>query len=310
MTNLPYIGEAQLFDLVRWSDAVAALEQSLLDGLDPAAAPVRSIVDLTHGQLLLMPAETSRSVGVKLGTVTPSNTERGLPRVQALYVLLDSVTHTPVALMDGTALTTLRTPAVSAVAVKHLAVPDASRMVVFGSGPQGWGHVQAVRSVRPLESVTVVGRDRIRAEKLVARLRSSGLDARAGTADAVAEADIVACATTAREPVFDGRSLRENACVVAVGSHEPDARELDEVVLGRAHRIVVEDPAVALREAGDVILALQSGAVSEDQLIGLVRAVRLDPAAGLSVFKSVGMGWQDLVVAELAHHRWREDTGV
>jgi ornithine cyclodeaminase/alanine dehydrogenase-like protein (mu-crystallin family) len=308
MTQLPYIDEKTLFDLVSWSDAVTALEQAILGGLDPASAPARSIIDVANGQLLLMPAETGQGVGIKVGTVTPCNPERGLPRVQALYLLLDGTTHEPIALMDGTALTTLRTPAVSAVAVKHLARANATRMVVFGSGPQAWGHVEAVRAVRPLESVVVVGRDRGRAEALVHRLARDGLSSAVGRAESVAEADVVACATTAREPLFDGHLLPEDACVVAVGSHERDARELDEVVLGTAGRIVVETPAVALREAGDVIIAVAAGAVAEKHLVGIADAVRLEPGAGRSVFKSVGMGWQDLVVAGVAYQRWQERT--
>lgn len=308
--NLPYLDEAELFDLVPWSDAVALLEQALLDGLDPAASPARSVIDLARGQLLLMPAETPRGVGVKLGTVTPGNPGRGLPRIQALYVLLDPATHAPVALMDGTALTTLRTPAVSAVAVEHLAPDHAGRMVVFGSGPQAWGHVEAVRTVRPLEHVTVVGRDERRARDLVARLRERGLAAQAGTPTAVTAADIVVCATTARTPLFDGAQLADNACVVAVGSHEPDAREVDERVFRRAACVVVEDVTVALREAGDVIWARRAGAVSADRLVGLADVVRRDRVAGVTVFKSVGMGWEDLVVAEAAYERWRARARV
>lgn len=306
MTPWPFIDATQLFELVPWSAAVGALEHALLDGLDPAAGPSRSITDVTAGQLLLMPAETSTGVGVKLGTVTPGNSGRGLPRVQALYVMLDPTTLSPLALMDGTALTTLRTPAVSAVAVKHLAMSEASRMVVFGSGPQAWGHVEAIRTVRPVKSVSVVGRDQGRAEKLVSRFATSGLEAELGTADAVAEADIVACATTSREPLFDGRLLYDGACVVAVGSHDTDARELDDVVFGRAERVVVEDATSPQREAGDVVMALRSGVVAADQLTGLRDAVRLDPGSGVSIFKSVGMGWQDLVIAEAAYRSWSE----
>lgn len=304
MTPWPCLDASELFELMPWPDAVTTLEQALREGLDPAAGHARSILDVTGGQLLLMPAEISAGVGVKLGTVTPGNPARGLPRVQALYVLLDPATLSVAALMDGTALTTLRTPSVSAVAVRHLAALDAGRLVVFGSGPQAWGHVQAIAAVRRLTSVSVVGRDRGRADTLVATLRASGLRAQVGTPQTVSDAEIVVCATTAREPLFDGRLLPEDTCVVAVGSHEADARELDDVVLRRAERIVVEDVAGSLREAGDVIMALRSGAVTEHDLIPLRDAVRLAPAPGVSVFKSVGMGWQDLVLAAEAHRRW------
>lgn len=302
----PYIDEAAVFDLVSWSDAVAALERALLDGLDPASTPQRSIIGVEHGQLLFMPAETGNGVGVKLGTVAPGNPRLGLPRVNATYLLYDAVTLGISALMDGTALTTLRTPAVSAVAVKHLAVPDAQRLVVFGSGPQGWGHIEAIRAVRPIREVTVVGRDRDRAEALAARARFAGVTAHVGGADAVGKADVVACATTARVPLFDGSLLQDHACTVAVGSHEPQARELDSVTMRCARRVVVEDPTVAMREGGDVIRAVQDGDLQLDDLIGLADAVRLQPDVGRSVFKSVGMGWQDLVVAQLVHSRWTQ----
>ncbi|MET7968319.1 ornithine cyclodeaminase family protein [Micromonospora sp. NPDC005305] len=303
---LPYLDEADIFGLVPFADAVAALAKALSGGLDPQASLQRSIHDVEHGQLLLMPAETAAVVGVKLSTVAPGNAARGLPRVQALYVLYDRVTLTPVALLDGTALTTLRTPAVSAVAMDHLAAREARHLVVFGSGPQAWGHVEALRAIRPLDRVTVVGRDPDRAAALVARVRDSGLDTRVGSHDDVADADVVVCATTARQPLFDGRRLRPGTCVVAVGSHEPDARELDDATISSAERVVVESQGVALREAGDIIQAVRADVVREDSLIELRDAVHLTPTTGSSVFKSVGMGWQDLVVADLAYQRWTE----
>jgi ornithine cyclodeaminase len=309
-TALPYLDEQTIFRLVAWPDAVAAIERVLLDGLDPAAGPQRAIVDVSHGQLLLMPGTTQTGVGVKLATVAPDNPDRGLPRIQAVYVLYDPVTLTVTALMDGTALTTLRTPAVSAVAVDHLAVPSARRLVVFGSGPQAWGHVQAIRAVRPVEEVVVVARQRPGAERLAGRITDSGLAAVIGGAGDVATADVVVCATTARTPLFDGELMPAHASVIAVGSHEPEARELDDTVLRRAGRVVVEHVAVAMREAGDVIQAVASGAVTEDELIGLRDLVRLTPDGTGGVFKSVGMGWQDLAVAELAHRRWQGHCDV
>jgi ornithine cyclodeaminase/alanine dehydrogenase-like protein (mu-crystallin family) len=304
---LPYVDAGTVADAVSWAEATSSLERALLDGLDPADAVERAVVDVSSGQLLMMPAETPSSVGMKLSTVAPLNTQRGLPRIQGLFVLLDHDTLTPVALIDGAALTTLRTPAVSAVAVRHLAGTDARHLVVFGSGPQAWGHIQTLRTIRPIERVTVVGRDRRRAEDLVARVDDGHISADVGKPEAVSAADIVVCATTAAEPLFDSSWLAPNTCVVAVGSHEPDRRELDSSLLGRAAvdgGVVVEDPRVALREAGDVVLAVAEGALAGEQLIGIASLVhresRLD---GTSVFKSVGMGWQDLVVAQAVFDR-------
>ncbi|HET6561629.1 MAG TPA: ornithine cyclodeaminase family protein [Marmoricola sp.] len=305
---LPFLDAEAIGSALDWVDAVEAVERALLDGLDPASAAERTILDVAHGQLLLMPAETAGAVGVKLASVSPTNPGRGLPRIQALYLLLDHETLAPRALMDGTALTTVRTPAVSAVAVKHLAPLDARRLVVFGSGPQAWGHVQAMRAIRPLESVVVVGRDSGRAEELAARISADGLTAGVGHAGAVEKADIVVCATSARFPLFDGALLGPEACVVAVGSHEPELREVDAHAMERAATgggVVVETVPVALREAGDVVLAIDDGALGADDLVGIGELVqRPDRRRGVSVFKSCGMGWQDLVVAEAALDRW------
>src|SRR5699024_179424 len=173
---------------------------------------------VSAGDVLLMPAETAEAVGVKVATVAPDNPGRGLPRIHGLYVLLDHDTLVPVALLDGIALTTLRTPALSAVAVDHLAAAGASRLAVLGTGPQGRGHVEAFRAVLPIVTVTVRGRDQDRAEDMAAWVRGLGLTADVatageGVADAVAGADVVACATTAREPLFDGSLLADHACV-------------------------------------------------------------------------------------------------
>ncbi len=301
---LPYFDQTAVFSL-GWRGAVDALDQALLDGLDPAAALGRQLVDVSHGQVLLMPAESATGVGVKVATVAPDNPAAGRPRIQALYLLLDREWLTPLALLDGIALTTLRTPAVSAVAVRHLAAPDAARLVVFGSGPQAWGHVHAVAAVRPIESVRLIARNPAGVRELADRLQREGFAAEPGTAADVAEADVVVCATTAGEPVFDSDLLKPTACVVAVGSHDDDRREVDEGAFARADRVVVETRESAMREAGDVVMAIQAGVLSKDQLIDLGEVVRLQPSGGLTVFKSAGMGWQDLVVAEalLAGHR-------
>jgi ornithine cyclodeaminase len=278
--------------------AVGALAAALRDGLDPEAEPPRAVVPVRHGQLLLMPAEWGRYAGVKLATVAPANPARGLARIQGRYLLLDAETLTPLDVLDGLALTSVRTAAVSAVAVDALAEPDAARLVVFGSGPQARSHIEALRTVRPVSDVVVVGRNPERARALAAEVGG-----RAGTASDVAGADLVACCTTAREPLFDGASLASHATVVAVGSHEPDAREVDDETVRRS-TIVVESRETALREAGDVVLAVAAGACEPGDLLGLAAVVRGEAKAAPDaprLFKSVGMAWEDLVVAATHH---------
>ena len=299
---LPFLDAAALAERLSMSDAVDALEAALQAGLDPAADPQRTSVPTPNGDLLLMPSAAG-AVAVKLVSIAPANPDRGLPRIQGVVVLFDPVTLTPVALIDGAALTTLRTPAVSALAVRHAARADAHRLVVFGSGPQADGHIAAMRAVRPITDVVIVGRDPGRAQALADRWSgrtAPGLTTRVGSAADVADADLIVCATTAREPLFDGRSVRPGACVVAVGSHEPSARELDADLVRRS-RIVVEDVATALREAGDLILAdvPASDLLTLADLVHARRAPQREPSP--VVVKTVGMAWQDAVVAAAAH---------
>ncbi len=252
-----------------YARAVAALRGALTSGLDVDADPARTVVPVPAGQLLLMPSSGARYTGVKVASVART----GTPRIQGVYVLMDAHTLSPLALLDGPALTTLRTPAVSALAVDALADTRPARLVVFGTGPQAHGHVAALRAVRELTDVTVLGRAADRAP--------------------VAGADLVCCATTAREPLFDAGLVAPHATVVAVGSHEADARELPGELVTSA-TVVVESASAALREAGDVILA---GVTDLVPLTAVVRREVHLPADRPRVFKSVGMAWEDLVVA-------------
>ncbi|ATL31651.1 ornithine cyclodeaminase family protein [Streptomyces formicae] len=299
-----HVDAGTLARLVPMADAVDALEAVLVSGLDPEAEPPRGVVEVAGGQLLLMPSATASYAGVKVATVTPANADRGLPRVQGLYLLLDGVTHTPLALLDGIALTSLRTPAVSGVAIRHLAVAEAERLLVFGTGPQAWGHVEAVRAVRPgLRHVDVVARDAERVAAFVDRCRDDGLSALAATPEDVAHADIVCCCTTAREPLFDSSLLPDHATVAAVGSHEPDAREVDAALVGRA-TVVAESREVAGRECGDLVLAVDEGAFDMARLHTLDALVRGEvkvDAGRPRLFKSAGMAWEDLAVAAAAY---------
>jgi ornithine cyclodeaminase len=281
-------------------EAVAVIEGALRAGLDPRDDPPRTAVDVAAGQVLLMPSHGPADVGIKIVSIAPGNPDRGLPRIQAVYVLLDAASLTPVALLDGTELTALRTPAVSAAAARHLAGERASRLVLFGTGPQALAHLAALRAVRPITDVVVVGRDPARTAAFAEHTGT-----RVGDPEAAARADIVVCATTAADALFRAELVNDTACVLAIGSHEPHRRELPGALLGRAS-VVVEDVATALREAGDVIMAVAEGALEPARLLTLADVVTGRATVDFGrprVFKSVGMAWQDLVVAAEIHHR-------
>jgi ornithine cyclodeaminase/alanine dehydrogenase-like protein (mu-crystallin family) len=274
--SLPLLSAADVMARMDATEAADALEAALRAGLDPEADPPRGVLKLGGGELLVMPSAAGGHAAVKLVTVG------GEPRVQGVCVVFDGASLAPVALIDGIALTNLRTPAVSALAVRRLAHPDARRLVVFGRGPQARAHAVALRAVGAFEHVEFVGRE-----------GAANLD------ELVSCADVICCATTAREPLFDGGLVADHATVVAIGSHEPAARETDDVLARRA-TVVVESRASALREAGDVIAAIAAGALAEDELVTLSDVVngRATPAPDRPrLFKSTGMAWEDAVVA-------------
>ena len=282
--------------------AVEAVLAGLRGGVDPAADVPRSAVPLQQGDLLFMPAQSGSSVGVKLATVAPGNPARGLPRISAAYVLFDAETLRVTQLLDGVALTNLRTPAVSVAAVKPWLdrVQEPLRIVAFGAGPQALGHLETIAAVHSVATSAVVVRQPDRVDLPASQSSTRVLAADDGIVSSLLEeAHLVVCATTARSPLFDSRLLGDRAIVVAVGSHEPEAREVDAAFCARSC-VIVEDRQAALRECGDVIQAIADGALDPDELVPL-RDVALGqrPPAGEPVFfKGSGMSWEDLVVAE------------
>lgn len=303
-----WIGAAQLRDLVPVAVAVDALEAAWRD--EPPQAPPRSLVAHGDGELLVMPAAGKLGVGAKLLGLQPSNPSRGLPLIHGVYVFFEADTLVPAAFIDGAELTRIRTPAVSALAARFLARRDASRLVVFGAGVQASAHVAAMRAVRPIVDVCVVDpASPEAAAELASELRATGLRARVGDADAVEQADLVCTCTTASTPVFDGARLPPGVHVNAIGSYQPETREIDGTTLQRA-LVVVEEREAVFKTAGDLALAFAEGALRPGDVAGdlsaLVRgAVARDDAEQITVFKSVGLASEDLVVAAAALARLR-----
>lgn len=303
--SLPFIEADSLARVLPVEAAVDAL-QDAFSGRLPYAPP-RVRVEAPGGELLLMPAVGGAEAGVKLVTVAPGNPDRGLPLIHALYVLFDGATLAPVALVDGAPLTSLRTAAVSALATRHLARPDASRLVLFGAGVQAAAHLKAMAAVRPISRLDVVSRTREPAERLAQQARGMGIEAGVSRPESVRKADLICTCTTSSEPVFDGSLLQPGAHVNAIGAYRPDTREVDDDTVRRS-RIVVETREAALREAGDLILPIGAGVITEAAIVAdLSEVVRGAEVRGhpddITLFKSVGVAFEDLVVARAAAAR-------
>ena len=281
--DIPFVTDAQLRQLLSMQEAIDALERAFVS-TEVRTDPPRQHVDVPGGELLLMPSSGRDGTGVKLVTVAPENPSRGLPTINGVYVLFSPGTLQPVALFDGAGLTRLRTAAVSGVATRHLARADATRLVVFGEGVQGRAHIEAMEAVRPIESVTIVERDK-------------------GDPSAVKDADILCTCTTSATPVFDGGMLRPGTHVNAIGAHQPNARELDDSAIS-AGRLVVDT--LDATSAGDLSDPLREGTIAEEDIEELSDIVRSRPRTNdeeITVFKSVGVAFEDLAVALAAFEK-------
>jgi ornithine cyclodeaminase/alanine dehydrogenase-like protein (mu-crystallin family) len=301
-STLPYLDADELFRLVPLPDALAALRDCF------AAKP--SHVDRVHcraggGEFLVMPAAAGDAAGVKLVGIQPANPVRGLPIIQGVYVLFDMRIGQPVALLDGAALTTLRTPMISALATDALARADATSVGIIGTGPQAVAHVHAMRVVRPdTDRIVVAGRTPLHVARVVDELVAAGLSATAGSYPDAAACDIVCMATRADTALIGLSDVRPGTHLNLVGSYRLDLREVaPDLVAGST--VVVDDVAAAKAEAGDLHLAVQEGAWSWDRIAGDLTdlaAGRLERASAdeITLFKSVGLAVQDLAIAQRA----------
>jgi ornithine cyclodeaminase/alanine dehydrogenase-like protein (mu-crystallin family) len=287
-------------------DAVEAAYRDVATGHD--RSPLRSRVELPNGDLLLMPGVRDGAAGasVKLVTVTPSNASRGLPTIHALVAWFDVETGRPVALIDGEMLTAMRTGAASGVATRLLARTDAATLAVIGAGGQAEWQLRAVLAARPIRRALVYARDPSAREAFAARMAElTDIEVQAaGSAEAaVREADVICCATTSSEPVFDAAWVAAGAHVNGIGAYRLGMVELPPELFARAALVAVDARAAAGAEAGDVVAAIERGLVAEDGLveIGSVEPdwVAARPADGITVFKSVGLAVQDVAAAEL-----------
>ena len=301
MTGLPHF-DADAVAAVGMAGAVEALRVGSIDPFDPSP---RGHVPLRTGDdLLLMPAVSSSGMGVKVVTVLSENPARGLPLIHGFYLYLDRETGAPRATLDGSALTSLRTPAASAVATDILARTDVETLGIFGTGVQARGHVEAMLVVRPgLSEIVVCGRTNAAAEEFADSVEADGRVVRSGSAEDAAACDVVCCCTTSVEPVVPSAAVQAGAHLNLVGSYSTARREVDAELLNRVD-VFVDHRQAAADEAGELILAAAESRWSFERIVGdlsdLVngRAGRANNEV-VTLFKSVGLATWDLLVAGL-----------
>jgi|SRR5271167_18525 len=302
------------------AEALAALlsPESLIDALDRAfraeiQVPARQSYLVGDSEnaaaaLVIMPAwQTNASIGVKLVTVFPNNSSRGQPAVHATYTLFDAATGVPRAMLDGTELTLRRTAAASALAARYLAVPEAARLLMVGTGSLAPHVIVSHAAVRPIHSVRIWGRRFERAKAIANSLAGKHFDIEAveDLQSAVPWADIISCATLAATPLVRGAWLRPGQHLDLIGSFTPHMREADDAAMVRA-AIYVDTRAGALADSGELLHALTAGLLSTTDIRGELSELARGSVGGrsgsgqITLFKSVGCALEDLAAAELA----------
>jgi ornithine cyclodeaminase/alanine dehydrogenase-like protein (mu-crystallin family) len=315
--DLLVLSAADVHAVLGYADCAAAMRHALTAlALGHAEQPLRTVVkpEGAAGFVAVMPAylaDGAGSYGLKALCITPGNPAVGLDAHQGLVLLSDGKSGAPVAILNASAVTQIRTAAVSVVATELLARPAASTLAIIGAGVQARAHIRALDQARPLTEVRVASRDPGSARRLAESLRAqtrAPVRACASARAAVDGADIIVTATSSAEPVLDRDWLAPGTHINAVGACLPDARELDTATVA-AGVLVADRRESVLAESGDYLMAAEDGAVGPDHIRAELGEILLGTAAGrqaadeITIFESLGLAVEDLAAADLAHHR-------
>jgi ornithine cyclodeaminase len=311
------LDERDVRSVLAMPDLIDSMRAALADySGGRAQQPLRTVLELGEQPSFfgIMPASLAdpRAVGTKLVTVFPSNHEKGLPSHLATIVLLDPDTGALLALLDGRYITEARTAAVSAVSADFLALAGAGRLAIIGSGVQARSHLEALACVRHLTDVRVWSPTESHRAAFARDATCDGLRIRAAVSvrDAVDGADLIVVATVSTTPVLDSAWVADGAHICAVGACRPTHRELEAALVARG-RVFVDSTVGALAEAGDIVMAIQEGAITREHIAGELGALVSGTVAGrqnpgqVTLFKSLGMAVEDVAAARLAYTRAR-----
>jgi ornithine cyclodeaminase len=277
--------------------------------LGKSNVPLRTSISTPSGVTLVMPAylPESQALGVKLASIYPNNVEQGLPTLEGLVAVLDPQTGRPVAALDAAYLTALRTGATSGLATDLLARKDAHILTVFGAGIQARTHIEAICSIRKIQGIRLFSRTEASAERLAKELaqarRAIAVTLARNPSEALKGSNIIVCATSSSKPVFNGSDLTSGVHINAIGSFRPDVQEIDECTAQRA-RVVVDQRMTALSEAGDLIIPIRKGVITETHIQAELGEIVIGKKKGrvsdddITLFKSVGNAAQDIAIAQ------------
>jgi len=317
--KLKILSRDEVAKAVNMAKAIETIKKAFVQlSSGKAEVPLRTqiAVEKRNGVTLFMPAylTDSDAMGAKIVSVFPDNQKKRLPTVHAVVIVVDAKTGRPMAVMDGTYLTALRTGAASGVATDLLSRKDARVAAIFGAGTQSRTQLEAICTVRAIKKVWVydvvprITRAYVKEMKTCGSPIPADIFVAESPKQAVREADVICTATTSFKPVFDDADLKSGVHINGVGSYTPDMQEIPARTLVRS-KVVVDSLQAALAEAGDLIISIEGGIISKEFIHGEIGEVAAGKIPGreseeeLTFFKSVGLAVQDVSVAELVLRR-------
>lgn len=311
-STLPYIGAEAIRDLVSMTDAIDASREAFLAASGgEILAPLRSAI--CHERVLIMPAEHKSGSGVlKVINTWHAGSKAATSGLHGVVLWFDGDRGDVAALLDVQSLTALRTGAASGLATSLLARDEVTKLAVIGSGLQAMDQIVGVCTVRPITEIRIFSRDYSRSVRLRDRVRGALPELTCRSAEsveeAISDADVLCTATRATDPLFRPGDLFDRVHINAIGSFRPNMCEVPAETFRQAKTVVVDQLAAALAEAGDIIQALEAGALDPIDLVEIGDLLRVPSARshGITIFKSVGIAAQDWSIAKLIVERARE----
>jgi ornithine cyclodeaminase len=311
------LNEHDVAELLPMNECIEAMERAFTAlARSEVEQPLRTIFRPPNlkGVMAMMPTFRASDLplfGLKAICVFPGNAAIGKDAHQGAVILFDGRTGEVMAIANASAITAIRTAAVSALATKILAKQDASRLALIGAGVQARAHLEAIACVRNLQHVTVAAKSKENAERFVAEMKSHvpcEIEPVDSAETAVRDADIIVTATTSREPVVRREWLGPGAHINAIGTFSPKARELDTATMAEAS-VFVDRRESAFNEAGDYLIAAGEGAIGPESVLAELGEVLVGKHPGrklaqeLTVFKSLGLAMEDLAAAEHCYRK-------
>lgn len=304
--NLPFYSADDVHDTISMPEAIEAMRTAFI-ALSDGSAIVPNRINLPMADKnalhLSMPAYINggKYNTIKLVNVNFDNPHKGLPLINGVILVMDAVEGSPLALVEGNSVTALRTGAGSGLATDILAKTNSKKSVIFGTGVQAKTQIEAIRSVRDLDSIKVIGSSE---EKTALFCDLFDEVVQSGKMDDLKKADIICTATTGKTPLFDFEDVNPGVHVNAIGAHKPDTRELGTRLIQKA-KVFIDQLSSSKNEAGDIIIPINEGQYAWNQIEGELGNLISGKIPGriseidITIFNSIGNAVQDLVIAAL-----------